>query len=163
GKRYFAVAPVQYLHLESTTEGQQPENYTKLAEQSYLSGLRTLDCYTHLLDQDDARTLFASAHLAGLKTLYLGEGNTTPEMVTLLSQSNLSGLRELYLWDFHTGELGDNGLTMLAGEPFFAALTRLDLLNTGAGTAGAVALASSPHLRLRTLSLGRMACGYAPN
>ncbi len=130
----------------------------------FLRRLRWLDLYGSPLDDEEAaRTLFGSPHMAGLRGLHLGEGDATPGMVALLAECR-AGLRELYLWDFHSGALGDAGLAALAGHPAFAGLTNLDLLQTGVGAEGARAVAESPHLRrLESLSFGVQACGYAPN
>lgn len=126
--------------------------------------MQTLNLYdSPLCNEEASRALFSSAHLAGLRGLYLGEGDATPGMVSILAE-RLFGLRELYLWDFHQGELGDEGLTLLANSPAFASLRTLDLLQTGVRAEGARAVAESPHLRqLESLSFGFQACGYAPN
>jgi hypothetical protein len=136
----------------------------RLAKKAFLSRLETLDLYNNPISEEAAAIWFASPHLSNLRTLFLGEGDTTPGMIDVLAASRLSALKELYLWDFHSGDLGDDGLARLASAESFAGLTVLDLLHTGAGSRGAESIAGSKHLtQLKRLSFGQMACGYSNN
>jgi hypothetical protein len=162
GREYLDAAPVTRVALRP--DGEDTRLVANLGKCDFIGRLHTLDLYQSPIGGEEAgKVLFGSPYLAGLRGLHLGEGDTTPGMISVLAES-LTGLRELYLWDFVQGELGNAGLTTLANSPAFAGLTTLNLLQTGVGAAGARAVAESPYLRrLESLSFGFRACGHAPN
>jgi uncharacterized protein (TIGR02996 family) len=165
GTKYFRSAPLRGLYLTSSFgEGELAAAIHRLGRYTFLSRVEVLSLYDSPIGEEAAAILFGSGLLSRLRRLYLGEDDATPAMVDVLATAALPALEELYLWDFHQGELGDEGLARLAAAEAFARLTTLDLLHTGAGPAGAEAIATSGHLRrLRNLSFGQMACGYSNN
>ena len=104
--------------------------------------------------------LVASPALASVRSLGIERCGLTDQGVTWLAQSpHVSGLRELYLCNregIETGplnEIGDAGALALASSPHLGQLETLDLWNTGVGDAGLEALVASAHLpRLSSLT-----------
>ncbi len=139
----------------------QDDGLRALARSPHLTGLRKLVAFNNALTDGGVAAVAASATLAGLTQLKLGGAIGAAGVRALADSPHLTRLRSLELVDYAAGAEGARALAASANLWQLEALAlsgRAD--REGAiGAAGARALADSPHLRLRALTLFRMAIG----
>ena len=154
GERMFNAAPIRLVRLI-----QARAVLGRLFQSPLLSLVRALHLTACKIGNEGAILLADCPHVAGLRTLRLGENALDDQAVEALTDSPyLSNLTSLALSNNLIGDLGARLLATCASFPHLAAL---DLSANQIGDAGAEALALSPHLRLARLDMSHQFAGFA--
>jgi uncharacterized protein (TIGR02996 family) len=153
----FRRTPIQHLHLWPRFRPTPPRitksiNMAALADNKYLSNLRSLDLRENLLESQDVRALVVSEYLTSLTTLNLSHNRIGDSGIRALAASPLLGRLE-YL-NLRYNDIGANGLRALAHAldelvriPEGLRLQRLELYSPNLSAAAKRVLAESPQMR----------------
>ncbi len=140
GAELLRRAPVRRVRLLDAAR-----HIAKLAYCPLLASVRELDLCGNDLGNGGVNVLLRSPYLGRVQGLDLSFNGVCDGGVQLLARSaSLSRLRALALSD--NGQVGSDGLAMLADSPHLAGLRALDVSGNAVGDAGVRAVVRSRHL-----------------
>lgn len=131
-----------------------PEELQRFADLPLLDRVRELELECGWSVVDAAR-LLGSQRLAGLTSLWIEDSVGFADAAPMFTAAIRPALRTLCLAGYIDTDFDDRAAEVLADSPSIAGLEELQLWNCNLRTAGARAIARSPHLAaLRSLALG---------